>query len=96
METNKFKRRIPRKQVQGKVELLIDDEVLNAEAVNISDSGICIESSKPLSFQIMLNQEGGIKRYQAHLVWSKTDQNGKISYGLCLEDDDEDLRGLGF
>jgi len=94
MDIRKFRRRVPRNHSNDNLELLIDENLFNADVVNVSETGICVESNTPLSFQIMLKKNDGIKKFQARLVWCKTDQNGKVSYGLCLEEDEQELRDL--
>ncbi|MBT4482397.1 MAG: PilZ domain-containing protein [Candidatus Latescibacteria bacterium] len=89
MSSTEVEKRIEeRKSFSDEVECLISDEYLDAKTVDISNSGIRIDSAKPLIFFLRLNLNGGTIERGAKIVWSKSQADGSVSYGLEFIGDD--------
>lgn len=53
-----------------------------ARAVDISETGIRIETEKPQEIRVRLREKDKVIEYEAQLVWVKVKDDGKMEYGL--------------
>jgi hypothetical protein len=89
-EDTKLKPRADRKDIKTKVEFIIDCDIANARADNISETGMRFITEKPIKFRMRMNVEGKKQEYAAYLVWAKKDFEGTTSYGFqFIADKDE-------
>ncbi|MFC1544816.1 PilZ domain-containing protein [Gemmatimonadota bacterium] len=82
------KRTAERTPITDAVECLISDDILEAKAVDISSSGLRIDSEEPLVFILKLKVNGDKIERGAKIVWSNSQADGSISYGLEFIGDD--------
>jgi hypothetical protein len=71
---------------QTPVEFIIEGDVLNANSVNISKTGIRFETERPLRFTLRFRHEDENKVIVSDLVWAKRMEDGSMSYGLDFVD----------
>ena len=81
-------RKAEREPVSDAVECLISDDYLEAKTVDISGSGIRIDTERPLIFFLKLRVNGDEIERGAKIVWSKNQADGRVSYGLEFIGDD--------
>jgi hypothetical protein len=74
--------RAPRKEIQSEIEFIADTDIIHATGMNLSDSGICFESSDELPFEMKFESGGQIYEKRAHLVWVRRLPEGKYRFGL--------------
>jgi hypothetical protein len=74
--------RADRKDLKTKVEFIIDCDIANARADNISETGMRFITEKPIKFRMRMNVDGQQQEYAAYLVWAKRDFEGTTSYGF--------------
>ena len=72
-----------RKDLKTKVEFIVDGDIITAESVNISETGIRFATEKPIKIRMRFEKNGEIKEELAELVWAKQDEK-ETSYGLSF------------
>ena len=68
------------------IEFIGDFEVLQAKAVDISQSGIGFTINQPLVFEMRLKKPSGPEQYRADLMWVRGDGRGGSRLGLQFTD----------
>ncbi len=74
--------------VTTKVEFYVDEDVINGESVDFSETGIRFETESPLQFRVRFEhaqnetEDGNVYEREAELVWAKTEVDGCMTYGL--------------
>jgi hypothetical protein len=81
--------RAPRKEIDTKVEFIIDSYIDDARSQNISSLGMSFTTQKPIKFRMRLNVDGKMQEHTASLVWAKKDSAGATSYGFEFITDDD-------
>jgi hypothetical protein len=76
------KRIAPRQPIQTRVEFFIDADIIDAESVNISSTGIRFDTQEAIPIQMRLEQDGVLHENRAHLVWAQSKQDGGMTYGF--------------
>jgi len=76
--------RIP---IKTRVEFFVDADIIDAESVNISNSGIRFDTSEPIPIQMRLEKDGIMFENRAHLVWAQSKADGGMTYGFQFADD---------
>jgi len=79
------KRIAPRLPIKTKVEFIVDADIIDAESVNISSTGIRFDTQEPIPILMRLEKDGVLHENRAHLVWaqSKSDNGGSgMTYGF--------------
>jgi hypothetical protein len=83
------KRRAERKTVQKQVEFFVDADIIQAESIDLSSSGIRMLTERPICIRMRVYHEGGgFDEQVAQLVWAAKDKN-KTSYGFEFQPDPE-------
>jgi hypothetical protein len=90
-ETHMPAPREERAGISSNVELIGDFTALEAEGVDISRGGLCLEVGDPIPFDIKLNTEGQEHVYRGNMAWMKSLEDG--SYRLGFEFVRSDLYG---
>lgn len=76
-------RRVAERRLPGaEIVLQITPEKLTAQLVDISATGIKVETENPLRIRLQLDDNGNHAEYEAQLVWVKEDEGGRMTYGL--------------
>jgi len=93
-EQNEDDKRIaPRLPIKTRVEFFVDADIIDAESVNISSSGIRFDTGEPIPIQMRLEKDGVLYENRAHLVWAQSKQaGGGMTYGFQFvpQNDDKD------
>ena len=71
-----------RQTVKSDISVFIEGDVYLASMLDISDNGIRFETNGPQEIRIQIREDGEMMEYDAQLVWAKTNENGKMEYGL--------------
>lgn len=75
-------RRSERVDLEANVEFFLDADIIEAEMVDVSQTGMCFSSSQPLLLEMRITMQGAMEERRAKLVWAQTDQSGKLRIGL--------------
>lgn len=87
-EAKELQARSQRKEIDTKVEFIVDDAIETAQSVNISEDGLQFATERPVRFRMRLSLDGTTKEYLALLVWAKKNTEGGTSYGFQFIPDD--------
>lgn len=66
------------------VEFIGDFDVVRAQGVNISKTGICFEVCDALPFEMRFSHAGTYQCYRAHLAWMKRLPDGGQRFGFAF------------
>ncbi|MBU1248093.1 MAG: PilZ domain-containing protein [Proteobacteria bacterium] len=82
-ESNENKRQAQRISEKKKVEFFVDADIVKAESMDTSETGIRIVTTKPIqiSMRIYQNESTWID-YQANLCWAGKSESENMAYGL--------------
>lgn len=69
-------------ELQSGIKFIPDFGLVNAQGVDISDSGICFESSGEIPFEMEYEHEGESHQYRAKMIWMKQLANGNSRFGF--------------
>lgn len=69
------------------VEFIVEGDVLDAASVDISKTGLRINTNEPLAFTLRFKEGEENKVYRTHLVWASREEDGGMSYGLNFLDE---------
>jgi len=76
------KRIAPRLPIKTKVEFIVDADIIDAESVNISSTGIRFDTHEPIPILMRLEKDGVLHENRAHLVWAQSKNNSGMTYGF--------------
>jgi len=79
-----------REPLLADVDLEVDAEVITAMTVDISETGVKIETWPPLIATLRFVADGKLQDRKAQLVWSKKTPEGGMSYGFNYLPDNEE------
>lgn len=79
---DKEKRRAERQNFETDIEFIVNDDILRASAVNISETGIRFNTRQPMCIEMRFMIDGKAIDKKARLCWAKEQQDGTFSYGL--------------
>lgn len=68
------------------IEFVVDPGTIFGETLDVSQSGLSLETSKPLAIQLRVKVEGDQEVRRAELVWSRELSQGRMRYGLKFLD----------
>lgn len=80
--------RSERKPLLTSIELIPDFDVLEAQGINLSKSGIAFAIDQPLWFEMRFKHQGVLRHHRARLVWLKDEGGSHSRLGLELIDFD--------
>jgi hypothetical protein len=81
-----LKERASRRPLHSEIELIGDFDIIEAEGVDISESGICFELRKQLFFDMRFVQNGTLSEKRARLIWVKQTDDGRPRLGFHFEE----------
>lgn len=82
--------RSPRKELNGKVEFIIDEDVVYAKSINASETGIRFDSQEPIKILMRVTTEKDkVLEHKAELVWARKNDNGSMAYGLQFIEEEQ-------
>ena len=74
--------RADRRKLEAKVEVRGDFDQFQAQGVDMSTGGLCVEVSEPLPFDMMLSVEDEEYAYRGRMVWMKSLADGSYRLGF--------------
>lgn len=77
--------RATRRPLDSEIEMIGDFDIIEAEGVDISESGICFDLKKPLYFFMRFPYNGAIIERYARLIWVKQNNKGYSRLGFQFE-----------
>lgn len=81
------KRSAERAPVREQVEFFVDADIIQAESVDLSETGIRMDTSRPIAIRMrMYHKDGGFAEHVAQLVWAARKED-KMSYGFEFSQD---------
>lgn len=83
------KRRSERMDMDAGVEFIVDADVLQASAVNVSQTGVCFTTKTPLHIVMRLKVDGKTEEHRARLIWVRTTKDDHLAFGLEYSEDDD-------
>jgi hypothetical protein len=90
-EQNEDDKRIAKRlPIKTRVEFFVDADIIDAESVNISSSGIRFDTGNPIPIQMRLEKDGILYENRAHLVWAQSKKDGGMTYGFQFVPKDEE------
>lgn len=78
----------PRKELSTAVDFVIESNEFTARSLDISASGIRVQSCTPLPFIVRIKMPDGVREKRATLVWARQSEEGIMNYGLQFIEDD--------
>jgi hypothetical protein len=81
-EAEREKRRAKRMPLDTKVEFIVDADVIQAKSIDISETGIQIETDDPIKVCMRLDIDGEKKDMEGQLVWAMKNEEGGMTYGF--------------
>ncbi|MGE4292874.1 MAG: PilZ domain-containing protein [Desulfovibrio sp.] len=89
MAREENKRNTERAAVQKQVEFFVDADIIRAESVDLSGSGIRMNTDRPITIRLRLyHADGGFDEHLAELVWAAR-KGEAMSYGFEFQPDPE-------
>lgn len=75
--------RSPRRELNGKVEFIIDEDIIFAKSINASETGIRFDTSEPIRILMRVTTDKDeVLEHKAELVWARKGETGGMAYGL--------------
>ena len=68
--------------IQTKVEFIVDADIINAESVNISSTGIRFDTQEPIPIFMRMELDGILREHRAELVWAQSKSDRGMAYGF--------------
>ena len=81
-DTTELSTRPQRIELQSGIKFIPDFGLVNAQGVDVSDGGICFESTGEIPFEMEYEHEGESHQYRAKMVWMKQLDNGNSRFGF--------------
>ena len=89
LEDRAPKDRAPRQPLHSESEMVGDFDVIEADGINVSKTGICFELKNPLFFDMRFMENNNVRvEKHARLIWVKQTENGRTRLGFCFESPD--------
>ena len=76
--------RSKRRPTQTPIAFVANFELVHAQGVDVSDSGICFETSEDLQFEMEFEVDGVSHQHTAHLVWMRKTPPNRSRWGFEL------------
>ncbi len=75
-------RRELRADLITEVEFYLDTEAITAYTIDVSKSGLRLETDKPVKIRLRFKEDIIPENYHAQLVWAKESDSGSMEYGF--------------
>jgi len=76
------KRRDERQTIQGPGQFFIDEDVVEAKSLDVSEGGARIKLQQPVKVVFRMLVGAYEMEHRANIVWAKRGKDGKMEYGL--------------
>lgn len=83
------RQRSTRLPLSARIEFIGDFDLLEAEGIDQSETGICFELGRPLPFDMQFVRDGELTSRRARLIWVKQLDGGRSRLGLRFVDPDD-------
>lgn len=84
-------RKSVRNNISTEVEFYVNADIIEAETIDISETGIRIETREPAKIFLRIKIEGRTQDYEAKMVWARKNLDGRMTYGFeYIPDSGED------
>jgi len=81
-----------RKKLHTEVEFYVDADIIKANSLDVSDTGIKFETDVPIKVRMRVDMGNNeFDEHEAELVWAQKEENGLTTYGLHFLPDGEDV-----
>ncbi len=77
-------KRSTRRPTQTPIEFVANFELVHAQGVDLSENGICFETSEDLQFELEFEVDGETHQHTAHLAWMRKVDSGNSRWGFEL------------
>lgn len=88
-QLSQIQRGSERHSITTKIEFMVYGDVEEATSIDISETGLRFETSKPLLVRMRAQIQEQKKEYLAELVWAKRKPTGETEYGFRFVPDIE-------
>ncbi|MBF0502884.1 MAG: PilZ domain-containing protein, partial [Candidatus Riflebacteria bacterium] len=90
-------RQILRKEIRCPGEFYIDADILRTQTVDLSETGIRLQTERPIQVMMRIQVDNKELERNASLVWARRTKDGKMEYGLEFSSDpDADKENKAF
>ncbi len=91
MKDTKDQRKELRADLTTEVEFTIDSDQISAHTIDVSNSGLRLETQRPIRINLRFTEDVSPANYFAELVWAKRADEGFMEYGFrYIEKHEED------
>lgn len=80
--------RSTRRPTQTKIDFVASFSLVQAQGVDVSEHGICFETTEDLQFEMEFELDGQVHQHTAHPVWMRRTESGTIRWGFELSSTD--------
>ena len=81
-EKGKDQRKTERHDLEATIEFIGDFDVVHAQGIDWSDTGICFETLEPIYFEMRVSTDQEQRTFRAKLAWIKSDVEQKMRWGF--------------
>jgi hypothetical protein len=78
-----------RADLMTEVEFSADTSVIDAFTIDVSESGLRLETDKPIIIRLRFKADPLPEEHVAELVWAKENDGGSMEYGFRYVEDDK-------
>ena len=71
-----------RKELKNGIEFFVNADVVAAESIDISETGLSFDTKEPLNIHLRMEIDGKLRDRAAQFVWATKNSNGGMTYGL--------------
>lgn len=84
-------RKAIRHSIKTNVEFFVDADILEAESIDISETGIRIETDHPIKVKMRIDMgDGRYEETDATLIWAEANHKKGMTYGLSFDEEEEE------
>jgi len=77
-------RRPARRPTKTPIAFVANFNLVHAQGVDVSDTGICFETAEDLQFEMEFEVDGASHQHTAHLIWMRKTESGRSRWGFEL------------
>ncbi len=73
------------------VEFYVNADIIEAETIDVSETGIRIEMNEPIKIFLRMEIDGRMRDFEAKMVWARKNLDERMTYGFeYIPDSNED------
>ncbi len=81
-QTEENARECERFDIPARIEFYVDADIIMADSLDISQSGLSFVTDKAMEVDMRLNVDGNLEERRAKILWAQKTDDGKVRYGL--------------